>query len=83
MSGIQPGMYLSVPFLCDTLKPKGEVMKVVKLTKGQAQRLNITGAKPSRSVKVGPNSLNQPAVGRRTHGNNLQALVYEAQKRSK
>ena len=50
--------------------------RTVNLTKKQAADLNITGAKPSASVKVGANTLYQPARGRIHQTNNLAGLCY-------
>ena len=52
-------------------------MKTIKLTKRQAIKLNLTGAKPSKSVKVGPNNLHQ-IYSKVTSYNTLGGLVYNA-----
>ena len=52
-------------------------MKTIKLTKRQATKLNLTGVKPSRSVRVGPNSLHQ-IYSRVANYNTLGGLVYNA-----
>jgi len=49
-------------------------MKTIKITKKQAEGLHLSSTKPSRAVKVGPNIIAQPCIGRRQQLNTLGGL---------
>lgn len=55
--------------------------KVYILSKTEAVALNLTGAKKSASVQVGPNVLYQPTQGKVIATNNLAGLCKAEKKR--